>query len=81
MCDMELVKREIEKKFGIIFDEYFRDAIAKLKPIEQDGLVVVEPDKIKIEGVGRLVVRNIAMCFDAYIDAQIKERPIFSKTV
>ena len=81
MCDMELEKREIEKKFGIIFNEYFKDPLAKLKPIEQDGLVVVEPDKIKVEGMGRLVVRNIAMCFDAYIDAQIKERPIFSKTV
>jgi len=26
-------------------------------------------------------VRNIAMCFDAFIDAMIKEKPIFSKTL
>ncbi len=81
MCDMELVKKDIEEKFNIEFDAYFDRALEKLKPIEEDGLATVKPDKIVVEGLGRLVVRNIAMCFDAYIDEMIKNKPIFSKTV
>lgn len=81
MCDMELKKAGIAEKFSINFDEYFDDALAKLQPIARDGLVSLYDDKIVVEGIGRLVVRNIAMCFDAYIDAMIKEKPIFSKTL
>lgn len=81
MCDMELKKADIEEKFGIIFNEYFADALIKLQPIAQDGLVSLYDDKIVVEGIGRLVVRNIAMCFDAYIASMIKEKPIFSKTL
>jgi oxygen-independent coproporphyrinogen-3 oxidase len=81
MCDMELEKKEIENRFGINFDDYFKDALEKLKPLEQDGLVVAETNKIKVAGIGRLVVRNIAMCFDAYLEDQIKEKPVFSKTL
>ena len=81
MCDMELDKKQIEKQFGIVFDQYFSKGLNKLKSIEQDGLVSLSPGKITVEGVGRLVVRNIAMCFDAYLETMEKEKPIFSKTV
>jgi len=81
MCDMEVEKPLIEQRYGIRFDEHFADAMPKLGPLEEDGLVVVEPDRITVNGMGRLVVRNIAMCFDAYIEKMIQEKPIFSKTV
>ncbi len=81
MCDTELRKKDIEKKFGIVFDEYFRDTFPKLETFVKDGLVTLQSDKIIVNGMGRLVIRNIAMCFDAYLDQMIKEKPIFSKTV
>ncbi len=81
MCDMGVEKLPIEERYGIRFDEYFADALVKLKPLEEDDLVIVEPDRIVVNGMGRLVVRNIAMCFDAYIDKMIQEKPIFSRTV
>ena len=81
MCDMELSKKEIERKFGIEFDTYFAGALGKLKTLEQDGLVSLTADKITVSGMGPLVVRNIAMCFDAYLDSMVKDKPIFSKTV
>ncbi len=37
--------------------------------------------KIKIVGAGKMVIRNIAMCFDAYLEKMRKEKPVFSKTV
>jgi oxygen-independent coproporphyrinogen-3 oxidase len=52
-----------------------------LNEFVEDGLVELSGDKIKVSLMGRLVIRNIAMCFDAYIDKMMKEKPIFSRTV
>ncbi len=81
MCDMELTKSEVEEKFNIKFDEYFADSIQKLNEFVEDALVELSDDKIVVSLMGRLVIRNIAMCFDAYIDRMMKEKPIFSRTV
>ncbi len=81
MCDMELDIPAMEAKHRINFREYFAPSFGKLTPFVKDGLVTIEPAKIVVHGLGRLVIRNIAMCFDAYIDAMMKEKPIFSKTV
>ncbi len=81
MCDMELTKSEVEEKFNIKFDEYFADSIPKLQEFIDDGLVELTENKIIVTLMGRLVIRNIAMCFDAYIDKMMKEKPIFSRTV
>jgi len=81
MCDMELEKAVIEKQFGITFDDYFSDALRKLEAFVPDGLVTLTKDTIVVNGLGRLIIRNIAMCFDAYLEKMMKERPIFSRTV
>ncbi len=81
MCDMELNKGEIEEAYALSFDEYFRDSLAKLGQFVSDGLVTLTKEKIVVHGMGRLVIRNIAMCFDAYIEKMMAEKPIFSKTV
>ncbi len=81
MCDMEVTKEDVENRFGIIFDEYFAEALEKLEEFVEDGLVELTTDQIVVQGMGRLVIRNIAMCFDAYVDRMMKERPIFSQTV
>jgi oxygen-independent coproporphyrinogen-3 oxidase len=52
-----------------------------LQPFLEDGLVEVGGDMITIKGSGRLLLRNIAMCFDAYLEKMQKEKPIFSRTV
>jgi len=81
MCRLEIDKREIETRFGIVFDEYFADDLPKLGVFAEDGLLILEPDKIRVAGSGILVIRNIAMCFDAYLERMMKEKPVFSKTV
>jgi oxygen-independent coproporphyrinogen-3 oxidase len=81
MCDMELDIPTIEKKHNIDFRSYFAPSFDKLTPFIHDGLVTIEPSKIVVHGLGRLVIRNIAMVFDAYIDEMMKDKPIFSKTV
>jgi coproporphyrinogen III oxidase-like Fe-S oxidoreductase len=48
-----------------------------------DGLLVIEPDgSLRLTALGRLLVRNVAMAFDAYLPEQQRSgRPIFSRTV
>ena len=81
MCNLELDKREISDKFGIEFDEYFSADLPGLEPFINEGLVENDSEKIKVLGSGILIIRNIAMCFDAYLEKMMKEKPVFSKTV
>jgi oxygen-independent coproporphyrinogen-3 oxidase len=81
MCHLEINKRDIEAKFDIDFEDYFADDIRKLNVFIADGLLENDVDKIKIVGSGILIIRNIAMCFDAYLEKMMKEKPVFSKTV
>lgn len=81
MCDLEVDKIQVEQKFMINFNEYFRDSISKLEEFKEQGVVYEDSSRIVIGGIGRLILRNIAMCFDAYIERLLKEKPIFSKTI
>ena len=81
MCDLELDKREVERRFGIVFDEYFSDALIKLQEFIPLQLLSLESNRIVVTDSGRFVLRNIAMCFDAYLPTMTKEKPIFSRTV
>jgi len=81
MCDLELEKGPVEEKFGIDFDGYFESSLRQLDQFVSDGLVVIGGGKIAIVGAGRLLLRNIAMCFDAYLEGMTKNRPVFSRTV
>ena len=81
MCNLEIDKGEIGRRFGIDFDEYFRADIPKLDQFVREGLVENGPGKIEVKGSGILIIRNIAMCFDAYLETMMKEKPVFSKTV
>lgn len=81
MCDLELEKSDVEIRFGIDFDEYFEQALDQLEQFVDDGLVEHSLNELRIIGAGRLVLRNIAMCFDAYLDKIGKEKPVFSRTV
>jgi len=81
MCDLELEKSAVEERFGIVFDDYFTDALGQLAQFEADELVGLSAERITIEGAGRLLLRNIAMCFDAYLKTVSKGKHLFSRTV
>jgi oxygen-independent coproporphyrinogen-3 oxidase len=81
MCDLELDKKSIEQEHGIRFDEYFSTSLLKLNELVSDDLVELFPDRIVVSRSGRFVLRNIAMCFDAYLDAMSRSKPTFSRTV
>ena len=68
MCQAMVSIPDVEARYHIDFGEHFRDALAALEPMVEDGLVRVSSDAIKVTTRGRLLLRNIAMCFDAYLN-------------
>ena len=71
----------IEEKYGIQFREYFADALTELKEYEDAGLLKIGEREIVATPTGGMLIRNIAMPFDAFLKkAPIGERK-FSKTV
>ena len=51
------------------FWQYFSDALSRMQPFMEDGLVEVYAERIKVTAAGRLWVRSICACFDAYLSA------------
>jgi len=81
MCHTILDKREVENKFKINFVEYFADSLVKLNPLVQDGLIEDNGETLTVTDDGRLFLRNIALCFDAYASAVPRQQPLYSRTV
>lgn len=80
MCNLWLDLREVEAVSGRPFREVFAAQWEALAEMEADGLVVRGDDYLQVTSLGRTLVRNVAMLFDAYLDPEA-ERPIFSRTV
>ncbi|HET8818564.1 MAG TPA: oxygen-independent coproporphyrinogen III oxidase [Xanthomonadaceae bacterium] len=69
MCRGEIPVAALERRHAIDFPTYFADALDRLQPLAEDGLVRFEDDRIEVTSRGRLLLRNIAMCFDRYLNA------------
>jgi oxygen-independent coproporphyrinogen-3 oxidase len=79
MCQFELSISAIEQAFPVVFRQYFRDELAQLAALEDDGLVSVNGDWISVGAKGRLLIRNVCMVFDRYLAGGAGPR--HSKTV
>ena len=68
MCQGEIPIGALERRYGIDFDAYFATSLERMQPLVDDGLVRRDADAIRATAQGRLLLRNIAMCFDRYLD-------------
>ena len=68
MCQGLIEIAAIEQRYRIDFVDYFGDALKRLHPHLDDGLVRIEDGRIAATPPGRLLLRSIAMCFDAYLN-------------
>ncbi len=69
MCSGRIVYEDFNVSHGIDFKEHFRDALAALQEPAADGLVEFRDDGFAVTARGRLLLRNLAMPFDAYLQA------------
>jgi len=68
MCQGLVDKRQFGARHRLLFDEYFVRGRQRLAPLVEDGLVLENAREIRVTSRGRLLLRIIAMCFDAYLD-------------
>jgi oxygen-independent coproporphyrinogen-3 oxidase len=83
MCLLRLDLREIAEKFGPSarkeIEASLRSGVGEL---QADGLVTFDGDVLRVTPLGQLLVRNVAMLFDAYLGKHAGEKkPTFSRTV
>ena len=84
MCNFELSIKSLELAYPITFASYFATELEKLRALEADGLLNIDPEWITVTPKGRLLIRNICMVFDRYLNTrqEVKlERLRYSKTI
>ena len=84
MCDFELDFKSIEEKVHINFKDYFAKGLnaddGGLREMQNDELVEISDKEIIVKDMGRLLIRNIAMNFDGYIERK-EDKARYSRTV
>jgi oxygen-independent coproporphyrinogen-3 oxidase len=82
LCHTVIPKQEINREFGIDFDDYFAEELRRLETPREDGLVLLDSNEIRTTWLGRIFIRNLAMVFDPYLEKQhLNAKPLFSKTL
>jgi oxygen-independent coproporphyrinogen-3 oxidase len=82
MCLLRLDLAEVAARFG---PEARRDIEASLRTgvdeLVADGLVTFDGEVLRVLPPGQLLVRNVAMLFDAYLSRHAGQKQTFSRTV
>jgi oxygen-independent coproporphyrinogen III oxidase len=79
MCDMGLDYTLMSEILGLNFEVSFAEELASLQDLEADGLIQFNELGFTVTDLGRLLIRNIAMRFDAYQKTRTEGR--FSRTI
>lgn len=80
ICNFKLDKIQIESMFDLTFDVYFDEDLKLLQTFVNDGLVEVSESEIRVTARGRLLIRNICMCFDKYLRDKARQQQ-FSRVI
>jgi oxygen-independent coproporphyrinogen-3 oxidase len=83
MCHGGVRASDYRARFDEDLASRFAGELDRLAAFEADGLVVREADgSFRATPLGRFLLRNVAMVFDAYLPGQRSQgRPLFSRTV
>jgi len=79
MCDLSLDYDAMSRTLDLPFTEHLADALESMSDLEADGLVVRDSGGLQVTDLGRLLIRNVAMRFDAHLKQESERR--YSKTV
>jgi len=80
ICNFKLDKTAIEAGFNVEFNHYFKEDLGLLQTFIDDQLVEVDENEIRVTLRGRLLIRNICMCFDKYLRAKARQQQ-FSRVI
>ena len=80
MCNLRLAYKDLNSRFGIVFQDYFAQETGDLEKLCEDGLLDRSVDSLEITSLGQVFIRNIAMVFDAYLNTS-EGQVLYSRTV
>lgn len=80
ICNFKLDKKAVETQFKVAFNYYFKEDLQLLQTFIDDRLVEVDEREIRVTLRGRLLIRNICMCFDKYLRAKARQQQ-FSRVI
>jgi oxygen-independent coproporphyrinogen III oxidase len=69
MCHGRIDPAAIEFRHNIVFTQYFAPELQRLRGLARDGLIVWSDEGVRLTPVGQLLMRTVAMTFDAYLNA------------
>ena len=81
ICHFYLSFDEFKQEFGKEFNEYFKNELNRLEEFQQDGLLELSSIHIQILDFGKILVRNICMIFDAYLEKEDVPKIQYSRTI
>lgn len=79
ICHFELDMNKIASDFSIDFANYFSTELGELQTMQEDGLLALEGNMIRVLPAGKLLIRNVCMVFDRYLREKSEQR--FSKVI
>lgn len=80
ICNFRLDYSEIESLYNLDFKAHFAEDLQLLQPMADDGMVEILDNALVVTPRGRLLIRNICMCFDTYLRNQMRQRQ-FSRVI
>ena len=81
MSNFKMDIKRFNEEYDVDFNTYFKDDLPDLQPFIDEGLVSVDENHIECSETGTLLIRNIAMVFDAYMNKHTGSKKTFSKTL
>lgn len=79
MCNLRLNLDALSQKYVIDAPRYFARECRMLPEMAADGLLTLEGNRFIVHSLGRLLIRNIAMVFDGYLQKENPQR--FSQVI
>ncbi len=81
MCSGDLDMQAFGERHGFDFGQRFGAELNRLEPLVADGLVRIESGHLRVTPRGRLLVRLVAMAFDAYLSRPGEKAPRYSRVI
>ncbi|MCK5354486.1 MAG: oxygen-independent coproporphyrinogen III oxidase [Methyloprofundus sp.] len=78
ICHFSLSFEAIEQQYAIQFNDYFGAELKAILDMQNDGLLTIDSKGINVLTAGRLLIRNICMIFDRYLNSKAQQ---FSKVI
>lgn len=79
-CQFKLSKNSIAIAYLIDFERYFAEELDELRSLALDGLVELDEEWITVTPRGRMLIRNICMVFDKYLQRE-RETMRYSRVI